>query len=69
VGVVVDFDPHAGLGTVVGSVDGTGPRWLFHCTTIADGSRAIEVGTQVAFVVRAGGPGRWEAFEVTPISL
>lgn len=67
IGVVVDFDGHVGLGTVAGSTAGNGPRWQFHCTTIAGGGRTIDVGTRVAFVVRAGGPGRWEAFEVTPI--
>ncbi len=65
VGVVADFDAAAGLGTV--AAHGTGRTWMFHCTTIADGTRKIEAGTEVAFVVRAGGPGRWEAFEVTPV--
>ena len=62
VGVVIDFDEDRGLGTV-GAGD---QQWMFHCTTIAGGGRSIAVGTPVAFVVRAGGPGRWEAFEVTP---
>ncbi len=65
VGVVADFDSAAGLGTV--AAHGTGRIWMFHCTTITDGTRTIEAGTEVAFVVRAGGPGRWEAFEVTPV--
>lgn len=65
VGVVEDFDATAGLGTV--AERRTGRTWMFHCTTISDGTRSIEPGTRVAFVVRAGGPGRWEAFDVTPI--
>ncbi len=67
IGVVADFDEAAGLGTVASH--GSGRTWMFHCTTIADGSRSIEAGTEVAFVVRAGGPGRWEAFEVTPVDV
>ena len=65
VGVVAEFDPAAGLGTV--AARRTGRTWMFHCTSIADGTRTIDAGTEVAFVVRAGGPGRWEAFEVTPV--
>lgn len=61
VGVVDSFDIDAGLG-IVSSEKGS---WMFHCTTIADGSRHIEERTRVAFIVRAGGPGRWEAFDVT----
>lgn len=61
-GVVADFDADVGLGHVV---DDGGDRWQFHCTAIADGTRAIDVGTAVSFDVRSGGPGRWEAFAVT----
>lgn len=63
VGTVDDFDEQRGLGTVTAGEH----RWMFHCTTIVDGSRTIEPGTRVAFAVRAGGPGRWEAFEITPV--
>lgn len=62
-GVVVAFDADVGLG-LVGS---EGVDWLFHCTTITDGTRQIASGTAVRFEVRAGGPGRWEAFDVTAI--
>lgn len=62
-GSVVVYDADAGLGTVRNSA-GT---WLFHCTTIADGSRSIDPGTAVGFEVRPGGPGRFEAFDITPI--
>ena len=61
-GTVESFDADAGLGTIVA---GEG-RWLFHCTAIADGSRTIDVGAEVGFRQSFGGPGRWEAFEVTP---
>jgi cold shock CspA family protein len=62
-GTVSAFDEPVGLGTVT-TVDGV--DYPFHCTQIADGSRAIAVGTPVTFVARAGLPGRWEAFELRP---
>lgn len=62
-GRVVAFDAHVGLGEVASDA---GERFAFHCTAITDGSRRIEVGARVAFRVAAGGPGRWEATEVTP---
>ena len=65
IGRVVLFDVEAGLGVVE---DPTGEAWQFHCTTIAGGSRHIEPGTAAAFTVGPGGPGRWEAFEVSAIT-
>lgn len=62
-GVVASFDADVG----VGSVESDGVEWLFHCTTLTDGTRQIAPGTRVQFEVRAGGPGRWEAFEVAAI--
>lgn len=62
-GVVESFDDDVGLGVIVAS-DGT--PWPFHCTAIADGSRTIVPGTEVAFERAWGGPGRWEAVAVTP---
>jgi cold shock CspA family protein len=61
-GRVSEFDPEAGLGRVAS--DGT--EYPFHCTEIADGSRVIAVGTEVAFGVVAGHLGRWEAAGVRP---
>ncbi len=60
-GTVASYDADAGLGIVE---DASGQRWMFHCTTISDGSRSIDVGNAVTFDVRPGGPGRFEAFEV-----
>jgi cold shock CspA family protein len=57
-GRVASFDPRRGLGDV--EADGGG-RYGFHATAIADGSRHIEEGTPVAFVVRPGRRGRYEA--------
>lgn len=65
-GSVEAFDAEEGLGLVVDSV---GTSWQFHCTAIADGSRRIAVGAAVSFDVAPGGPGRWEAFRVTPSGL
>lgn len=61
-GVVTEFDDPRGLGTI--EADGT--TYPFHCTAIVDGSRTIEVGTEVTFEVRAGHLGRWEATRVEP---
>lgn len=60
-GVVDSFDSEQGLGWIV---DDRGRRWLFHCTAIFDGTRTIEPGASVRFELRAGGPGRLEAFSV-----
>jgi len=63
-GAVVAFDEAGGYGTV--AAKGTGHRWFFHCTAIADGSRTIAVGTPVQFEVAAGRMGRYEAFALQP---
>jgi cold shock CspA family protein len=61
-GRVRDFDEHVGLGHVA-TDDGT--EYLFHCVEIADGSRTIEVGTEVEFdLLRKFG--RDEASELRP---
>lgn len=63
-GVVATFDDHRGYGTVVT----TGGRELFfHCTAVTDGSRTIEVGTEVAFDEAPGHGGRWQATRLIPI--
>lgn len=62
-GTVVEFDVDVGLGLIVDADD---RRWPFHCTAIADGTRRIEVGTEVRFERGWGGPGAWEASSVTP---
>jgi cold shock CspA family protein len=60
-GTVEDFDEYVGLGTVRAE---EGRTWPFHCTRITDGSRTIEPGAPVAFLVGPGAPGRWEAIRV-----
>jgi len=61
-GVVGSFDESSGLGVVTGD-DGT--PYPFHCIEIADGSRSIEVGTEVHFDLLAK-LGRWEAANLRP---
>jgi cold shock CspA family protein len=58
---VREFDSAAGLGVVVGE---DGAEYAFHCIEIADGSREIEVGTDVSFSVLAK-LGRYEAADIT----
>jgi len=60
-GVVTAFDDHKGYGTVTTD---DGRDVFFHCTRIADGTRAIDVGQRVAFTVVPGHGGRWEAAEM-----
>ncbi len=62
-GTVATFDVDHGSGTIK---DDNGDTFFFHCTSIADGSRVISLRIRVMFEVRAGGPGRWEAFDVRP---
>ena len=60
-GRVTLFDDRVGAGTVTAPA-GT---WTFHCTSLADGSRAVAVDTPVVFRV-APGPVGFEALEVSP---
>jgi cold shock CspA family protein len=62
IGTVTAFDPARGLGTVT---DADGHDYEFHATAIVDGSRRIEPGTAVTFVLRPGHQGRYEAGAVT----
>ncbi len=63
-GTVADFDERKGLGTVRAD---DGRELPFHCTRIADGSRAIDVGARVAFSVVPGHRGRWEAVDLSEV--
>jgi cold shock CspA family protein len=62
---VTSFDATRGLGTVA---DATGTTYDFHATAIADGSRRIEVGTEVALTVAPGHRGRYVARSVLPVA-
>jgi cold shock CspA family protein len=64
-GVVTAFDPERGLGTVAADADGG--DLPFHCTAIADGTRAIEVGTSVVFRSVPGHLGRMEARDLVAV--
>jgi cold shock CspA family protein len=61
VGTVTGFDEDRGWGTL----ESGGRDYPFHCTQIADGTRTIDVGAEVAFEVTAAQGGRWEARAVT----
>lgn len=60
-GQVVEFDDQVGAGVVVGQ---DGLSYPFHCVAISDGSRLIEEGADVSFVV-VRRLGRREAWAVT----
>lgn len=64
-GVVVSFDADAGLGLV--RAEGNVAELGFHCTSIADGSRSIAVGSSVTYEMVAGGGGRWEATDIVTV--
>jgi cold shock CspA family protein len=63
-GRVTAFDAARGIGTID---DGGGVPHRFHAATIADGSRRIEVGTDVSFE-RLARFGAWEATAIRPRS-
>ncbi|MCU1493750.1 MAG: hypothetical protein JWO62_1514 [Acidimicrobiaceae bacterium] len=62
-GVVVEFDDDRGLGVVGAQRDA---RYPFHCTAVADGSRHVDVGADVRFVLVPGHAGRLEASDLVP---
>lgn len=59
-GVVATFDEAVGLGTISGT---DRVEYPFHCIEIADGSRTIDLGTDVSFDLLAKF-GRWEAANI-----
>ncbi len=62
-GQVEQYDERRGWGTVV---EAGGRRYPFHCTAISDGTRRIDAGTGVVFVVAAGHHGQLEAVSLQP---
>ena len=59
-GSVRSFDDASGLGVLESGDD----MWPFHCTALADGSRAIATQSVVDFVLRAAHHGCWEATDI-----
>jgi cold shock CspA family protein len=57
---VSSFEADRGVGTVTAE---DGQSFFFHCSALVDGSREVEVGRAVLFVVRAA-HGRLEATSV-----
>jgi len=64
-GRVSEFSEHRGLGDITAD-DST--IYPFHCTQIADGTRAIAIGARVEFDIVPGPLGRWEAAAIKPES-
>lgn len=64
-GTVLFFDGRRGTGEVEGR---DGRRFPFHCTAVADGSRAVAVGTSVVFAAVPGRLGRLEAVAITSLT-
>ena len=62
-GRVVSFDEGRGYGLVADR--DSDEEFFFHCTAVADGTRSIEVGTEVVFELRPR-LGRWEAWALAP---
>lgn len=60
-GVVTTFDESSGLGIITAD---NGSEIPFHCTTISDGTREIEVGRRVYVRIFAATKGRVEAMVV-----
>jgi cold shock CspA family protein len=61
--VVAQYDSDRGLGFVVAGDE----SFRFHATAIADGSRQIEAGRRVTFVLAPGPGGVLEARGLTPV--
>jgi cold shock CspA family protein len=62
-GIVASFSLDEGIGTIA---DEDGTLHPFHCTAIFDGSRRIDEGTAVRFVLLPGQLGTLEARDVVP---
>lgn len=62
-GIVTQFDRKVGLGEIT---DGEGRVWPFHCAMLTDGTRTIEVGTEVQFTTKFH-VAREEAFEISSL--
>ncbi|MGO9558319.1 MAG: hypothetical protein ACLPQS_09650 [Acidimicrobiales bacterium] len=62
-GVVSAYEAARGLGTVRED----GREHPFHCTAISDGTREIDEGTAVAFVLAARHGGVYEARSVSKL--
>jgi cold shock CspA family protein len=63
-GRVDRYDSDAGLGTIV---DDDGSAYPFHCTAIFDGSRRIDEGTRVRFLLVPAQLGTTEARDIVPV--
>jgi cold shock CspA family protein len=62
-GRVASFDVDAGIGVI--ETPG-GATLSFHCSSVFDGSRWIDPGTEVRFLVIPGQLGQLEARDIVP---
>ena len=62
-GTVTAFSEPRGIGMIAAE----GATYAFHCTQIADGTRAIRIGATVEFDVVPGRRGDWEAAHIQKI--
>ena len=60
-GTIREFDSQRGIGALKSE---NNEEFAFHCVSISDGSRHIEVGSEVVCLI---GPGRLAAMEATCI--
>lgn len=60
-GIVIEFDEHVGLGVIQTA---TGETLPFHCVNISDGTRKIDIDSEVTFVTKWHPRGRMEATTV-----
>jgi cold shock CspA family protein len=65
-GWVAQFDDAAGFGYIhaIKADSEVVDAFFFHCTRLADGSRSVEPGAIVNFLVVPGHLGTWEAVEI-----
>lgn len=61
---VIDFDESRGLGSARSDA---GDVYSFHCSALADGTRAVEVGTVVFFRICGALAGEFEARDLVKV--
>lgn len=64
-GSVHEYDSSTGIGSIATT---SGDLLSFQCTQLLDGSREVESGASVCFDRLPGGPGVWEAGNITTVA-
>jgi cold shock CspA family protein len=65
-GTVESFDEHRGDGFVMSD---EGERFYFHCVSISDGTRRIDLGAWVSATRRVGHVGRDELVDLQKVDV